>query len=364
MSNTYSFAAASAAGQITGRRVFSVSSPREHHESGQGFDFSRPDNLSRAFAVESLQFYRSSIVEREAIYRSLSDCLLTYSEEFKEVVSLCVGKPDGVFAHDRQFKLPDKVDAVRQVVAKNMNLLDGSFYSYKPIFNRVRKSLYSFWVVPVDGVWVLIVMYLVNYYDEQKHANRKMSVSRIDGESITARFIRVYDVVDEGRLERRKRIRERLPTILKEGDIDIPDIDGKYPSFAGVEGLPTLFNRSHESGLLIHMLVEHLFERLENVVQKEKNPYLGTIRQRLHNRYEEPFWSPIRLPANPGTLYRARGRMIGNLMTGMSGTNQWQATAAIELPDCEVRMGGGSSSILNSLSLAEDVQGDGNESLI
>ncbi|KAI1650198.1 uncharacterized protein F4817DRAFT_281645 [Daldinia loculata] len=361
MSNTYSFAAASAAGQITGRRVFSVSSPREHHV-GQIFDFSRPDNLSRAFAIESLQYYRSGIVEREAIYRSLSDCVLTFSEEFKEVVSLCVGKPDGVFSYDRQFKLPDNVDAVRRVVAKNINL-DGSLRSYKPIFNRIRKSMYSFWVVPVDGIWVLIVMHLTNY-DERNDTSRKMSVSRVDGQSITARFIRIYDVVDEGRLERRQRIEERLPIVLKEGDIDILEIHGKYPSFASVEGLPTLHDRSHESGLLIHMLAEHLFERLEMVVQRVKNPYLGTIRQRLHNRYEKHFWAPIRLPANPGALYRARGRMVGNIMTGMSVTNQWQATAAIELPDCDIRMSCGLASALQSLAIADDVQGDGNESPI
>ncbi|KAI1662681.1 hypothetical protein F4813DRAFT_384262 [Daldinia decipiens] len=342
MSDTYNFAAASAASQITGRRVFSVSSPREHHV-GKDFDFSRPDNLSRAFAIESLQYYRSNIVEREAIYRSLSDCLLTYSQDFKEVVSLCVGKPDGVFSDHRQFQLPNDVDAVRRVVAKNVNL-DGSLRSYKPIFNRIRKSMYSFWVVPVDGIWVLIVMHLADY-DEREDKNRKMSISRVDGKSITARFIRIYDVVHEGRLERQQRIKERLPIVLKEGDIDILDIHGKYPSFAAVEGLPTLYNYSHESGLLIHMIVEHLFERLEMIVQRS-------------------LWAPIRLPANPGALYRARGRMIGNMMTAMSATNQWQATAAIELPGCDLRMGSGLSSTLQRLSLADDVQGDGNESPI
>ncbi|KAI1476266.1 hypothetical protein K445DRAFT_311938 [Daldinia sp. EC12] len=361
MANTYNLSQASAAADISGHRVFSVRSRRDQVEPGEGFNFGRADNLSRAFSLESLQYFRTTKVEREAIHRSLSDTLLTYSDDLKESISLCVGQPNGVFSRLRLFALPNHVGPVRKVVAKNYSP-DGRFHSYKPIFDRVRKSIYSFWVMPVDGIWVLLVMHLVNY--DVDDPDGAMDVSRKDGQPIIARFVRLYDVVLEGRVERQQKILERLPVVLKEGDIDCLDVPGKCPVFMSQDRIPILQNRSHDSGLLIHMIVEHLLERLEGIIQDCKNPARGTIRRRLHNVYEKPLWEPIRLPTNPGVLYRARGRMIGNLITGMSVTNQWQAMAAIEVPYCTTRAPGSLTSALGGLSIADYAQGDGDESLI
>ncbi|KAI1808150.1 hypothetical protein F4811DRAFT_503163 [Daldinia bambusicola] len=358
MSNIYNIRQASAAAEISAQRVYSIQSRRDQVQSGDGFDFGRADNLSRAFSLEFLQYFRTADVEREVICRSLSDALLTYSDDLKECISLCVGRPNGVFSRLRVFALPDRVDSVRKVVAKNYGP-DGKFHSYSPVFDAVRKSIYSFWVMPVDGVWVLLVLHLINY--DVNNPDGDMDVSRTDGQPLIARFVRLYDVVHEGRVERRQKILERLPVILKEGDIDCLDFPGRWQVFMSQDKIPILYNRSHESGLLIHMIVEHLFERLESSIQDKKNPAHGTIRRRLHNLYEKRLWAAIRLPLNLGILHRARGRMIGNLLTGMSVTNQWQATAAIEVPFCAIRASNGLTSALDGLKIADDGQGDENE---
>ncbi|KAI1465988.1 uncharacterized protein F4812DRAFT_460968 [Daldinia caldariorum] len=250
-----------------------------------------------------------------------------------------------------------RVEGLPQTCMVLSMILGGTPHGPQPV--PCGNACIEFAGMTVDGIWVLLVFHLVNYDIDDPDGD--MDVSRKDGQSLIARFVRLYDVVHEGRIERRQKILERLPVILKEGDIDCVDVPGRWPVFMSQDKIPMLHNRSHESGVFIHMIVEHLFERLEGIIQDKKNPARGTIRRRLHNLYENRLWAAIRLPMNAGILHRARGRMIGNIMTGMSVTNQWQATAAIEVPFYTIRASNGLTSALDGLNLADDGQSGENE---
>ncbi|KAI8962867.1 hypothetical protein F5Y11DRAFT_347061 [Daldinia sp. FL1419] len=349
MADFYDSAQAAAIANVTDRPVYTIQSERVDPGSTDVPDFLREDNLRRAYALECLQFCRDNIVERQVLYTTLWDLIQTYSAEFRELVSLCVGFPRGIF-HERH----TTEASLLKYVGKNRDAF-GNPLSYKGFFNRTRRSLYSFWIMPIDGVWVMIVMHIVNPLQ-----NDSMMIERYDGMRLNACVIKVYDVVEEGRLERRQRIEERLPFILDQGDIDTINLPGR--PHAAVEGIPFIpFSQAKQAGILIHLLAESLFDRLEMIVQRNKNPLIGTIHQRLHNRYELSLWDQIRFPGDVGSIARARGRMIGHLMTGMSFSNGWRVTAAFEVIPYQPPHQNGLSGAYNQGKVHDDVQRDGNE---
>ncbi|KAI1402087.1 hypothetical protein F4819DRAFT_302379 [Hypoxylon fuscum] len=294
------------------------------------YDSDRADNISRAYSISSLQTRRTDPVEHQPLHRALKDHCGTYSDVFNEIVYVHVLKPDGAFSRSRPMA-HGNVGAVRDLVRQRDH--NGDYTGYLPAFRRIRNSVWTFLVTPVDGVWVLIMIHVCNMAEQRDDADPAVQHGRPDGQRLAAAMVRIYDLVLEGIEERRQVILDRLPVILDANDIHMPLNDPAYnldPEFFGLYGGRGIFQgHPYDSGLAIYMLTKYYL----SVIDAEVNNRPAQAWQALHYNRIPGLWDiPPVFENGPRAMARVRGEMLGAIIAGSSLSNNWRAIAAIEVP--------------------------------
>ncbi|RYP25573.1 hypothetical protein DL768_011450 [Monosporascus sp. mg162] len=165
-----------------------------HPNSRIDFDAQKETNVARAFALGNLQKTGTTVVDEETLRRPLLDTIGTYNADLR------------------------------------------------------TKRLSTLMIVPIDQVWVLIVVQI--RHDPDKPA------PVADGEQSEAMRVVIYDVVEAGQAHREQIIRYRMRRVLQEGDITLPAgcLEVMYD-------LPMV--EAYHSGLIIHEIASRLMERLD-----------------------------------------------------------------------------------------------------
>ncbi|RYP17975.1 hypothetical protein DL765_004194 [Monosporascus sp. GIB2] len=289
-----------------------------HPNSRIDFDAQNEANVSRAFALGNLQKTRTTIVDRETLRRSLMDTMGTHSVDLRGKVMVChFQQLDGLFSTRHNFQR--STFSVWAQVRKTPG--DDGSNPYHKLFAIMRRRLYTLMVVPIDQVWVLVVVQI-------RHDPSKPD-PMADGEQLEATRIVIYDVVASGQAHREQIIRQRMPRILQEGDITLPA--------GGVEAVRDLpMVEAYHSGLIIHEIASRLMERLETEITRIRRQNPAATADDIHaamHAANPPFvLDGISMDTQASVVDRARSRMIGMLPTGASLDNSWKAIAAIEIP--------------------------------
>ncbi|RYP79771.1 hypothetical protein DL769_002793 [Monosporascus sp. CRB-8-3] len=289
-----------------------------HPNSQIDFDTQKETNVARAFALGNLQKTRTTIVDKQTLRRSLLDSMGTYSAELRTKVMACHFQDlDGLFSTKHDFQR--RKFAVWGQVRKTTG--DDGVNLYHGLFSVMRKRLYTLMVVPIDQVWVLIVVQI-------RHDPGKAN-PMADGEQLEATRVVIYDVVAAGRDHREQIIRDRMRRVLQEGDITLP-----VGGLEVMNGLPMV--EAYHSGLIIHEIASRIMERLDAEIARvrRQNPAAtaNDIHAAVHAANPRSVLGVIFMDTRAKVVDRARSRIIGSLLTGASLENSWKAIAAIELP--------------------------------
>ncbi|RYP83485.1 hypothetical protein DL770_005375 [Monosporascus sp. CRB-9-2] len=303
---------------ILNAKILTPPGHNPHPNSRIDFDTQKETNVARAFALGNLQKTRTTVVDKETLRRSLLDTMGTYSADLRtRVMAYHFQDLDGLFStkHDFQRRTFPVWGQVRKILG------DDGVNQYHALFSGMRKRLYTFMVVPIDQVWVLIVVQI--RHDPDKPA------PVADGEQLVAARVVIYDVVEAGQALREQIIRDRMRRVLQEGDINLP-----------VGGIEVMYDlpmvEAYHSGLIIHEIATRLMERLDAEVARvrRQNPAATAddIHAAMHAANPPSVFRAVFMDTRTRIVDRTRSRMIGSLLTGASLENSWKAIAAIELP--------------------------------
>ncbi|KAI1455487.1 hypothetical protein F4805DRAFT_269009 [Annulohypoxylon moriforme] len=129
-----------------------------------------------------------------------------------------------------------------------------------PIFRSMRDRPYTLWPVRMDGAWVTLIFkseeYRSNMHLKDYHLHRDRQVKKFT----------IIDPLREGRDARRKILQERLPKILAQGCIDLPE-DVLMESFVKSE-VP-----EWATGLVSYAVCREFIRRLRvHIYRKEAEP--------------------------------------------------------------------------------------------
>ncbi|RYP56158.1 hypothetical protein DL771_012103 [Monosporascus sp. 5C6A] len=289
-----------------------------HPNSRIDFDTQKGANVARAFALGNLQKTRTTVVEKETLRRSLIDTMETYSGDLRtRVMVFHFQALNGLFSEKMDFQR--RRFAVWGQVRKTPG--EDGVNLYHRLFSGMRNHLYTLMVVPIDQVWVLIVLQI-------RHDPTKPN-PMADGEQLEATRVVIYDVVSAGQDSREQIIRDRMRRVLQEGDITLP-----------VGGIEVMYDlpmvEAYHSGLIIHEIASRIMERLDAEVARvrRQNPAAtaNDVHAAMHAANPPSVLTGIFMDTRANIVDRARSRMIGSLLTGASLENSWKAIAAIELP--------------------------------
>ena len=280
------------------------------------FNEKRVDNVSRAYCMTSIQSSRTSPIDREVLRRSIWDIMPTYPEElFQLILEVQVHPGNGPFSLQWDFQ-QDPNSVLSQVAADRDQA--GNLRDYSKLFQACRKKLLNLWLVPIGGVWVLIVIQIAH-----NAVNRPNALA--DGQQLMTNSILVYDVVGHERNLRAAQIEARLPAILAEGNIVIP------PAVAIQHPWTQPSVSSYDSGLVIHEMVMKIIDENDmwlNMVRGINiNPFYA-----LHDMGHMEYGAVKGFCVGGNFPARARGRILGNIQMGASMNNKWACISAIEVP--------------------------------
>lgn len=300
-------------------RILNHPNHLSHPNSPSNFDTHRSDNVSRAFAIWSLQQHRENRVEFEAIRRSLMDCLsMMHFWHMFDILNIQVLPLNGFLSADLDFA--NDPNSVRRLIASDFDQ-HGNFQAYHPFLEAVRIKPLTIMVAQIDGGWVVIGIHV-----RHNRAQRPdiLNVYQV----LDVATIRVWDVSGYHRLQRANLLRQRLQVMFATANIRIPP--GVTIDY--IREIPNV--ETYESGLFAHEICVRLLENIDSWAAAERSLHPGPIND-IHWRYNDSGDDVMILNNFFGggcAADRFRSRMLGILMMGASLCNGWTSISACELP--------------------------------
>lgn len=286
-----------------------------HPNSENDFDTHRDDNVSRAFAVWSLQHDREDPVEYEAMRRSLSDGMAMFHfDDMLSMLNISVFPLDGFWSAD----YPNAQSALHLI--SNIYNDVGQLVAYHPFLEAMRMKPFTIMVTSIDGAWVAIGIHISH------QANNRPDPANLN-QIFDAEHVRVWDVSGYHRAQRAALVRDRLVHFLAAARIRVT----VGVNFEYVDQIPNV--EKYESGLFCHEIVARLYESIDSWMAIQRG-HAGPVHD-LPWRLNDSGVDILRIDNFFGggcTVDRCRSRMLGYILMGASLSNQWQSISAIELP--------------------------------
>ncbi|RYP17974.1 hypothetical protein DL765_004193 [Monosporascus sp. GIB2] len=275
--------------------------PRTQHRDQPKINTSERRGILRA--LYDLQARRDSDIPQWAMVDNLTLIHDGLGEAARNATHFYVGAPDGLFAPNLQ--QGEILDLARRRRDK-----DGKHVTYGQPFPAMRATArYSFWVMPIGQVRVLVV------FELRGKEGTDLAAPRAAEQILEAPRVGIVDVVADGRTERRRTIERRFRLIMPEADIDI--LDGAFTPITA----PTLTTDPWKSGYVVFGVLQSLVQRVNYFVGED----------RIDERPDAIF-DAVHFDFNDYWIELTRSYMVGALCGRFHRLFKYYSLTAVEVP--------------------------------
>ncbi|KAI1402088.1 hypothetical protein F4819DRAFT_302592 [Hypoxylon fuscum] len=271
-----------------------------------------PEKNGLVNALYSLQTRRTDNVQRWAMFDNVEMLEDSLNAAGHRALHYYVGGAEGLFYPRKR-----TAQAIQHFFRARTG--NGDFLRYAVPFPEMRGTArFSFWVMPVGPLYVLIAFQI-----------RVLPANTVtnNGDQVQVERVCVYDVVQHGREERLRLIRRRLQAVLPEGDLLPPPPTGPDGNAGIFEVMPTprINNELWRSGFIIFGILQTLTSRASAAIERGRMDH-----PRNHGVLER-----VDMEVTPGYIELMRSYMIGALCGRFHKLHRYYSLTAIELPGAD-----------------------------